>query len=163
MYLLGSVSVLSVSFKVIYLHILIILLQHKYFYFFNPVGLRHLKLTKKFLFHCLGITNKCISSYQFNISLSCSYMFRHLCSIRRELVCTLWVACQFRFLVDKILCIMWLVVCVLCCGLVRIDLSIYAAEYVPFSRLMCLFLIKVSLSCRCNKFTYIFLRRNCSR
>jgi hypothetical protein len=36
---------------------------------------------------CLGITNKHINSYQFIISLSCSYMFRQLCAIIRELVC----------------------------------------------------------------------------
>jgi hypothetical protein len=37
---------------------------------------------------CLRITNNCINSYQFIISLSCSYMFRQLCAILRELVCT---------------------------------------------------------------------------
>jgi hypothetical protein len=33
-------------------------------------------------------SQKCINSYQFIISLSCSYMFRQLCAILRELVCT---------------------------------------------------------------------------
>jgi hypothetical protein len=42
------------------------------------------KITKE----CLEITNKYISSYQFIISLSCSYMFRQLCAILKELVCT---------------------------------------------------------------------------
>jgi hypothetical protein len=37
---------------------------------------------------CLGITNKCINSYLFIILLSCSYMFRQVCAILRELVCT---------------------------------------------------------------------------
>jgi hypothetical protein len=50
---------------------------------------------------CLGITNKCVSSYQFIISLSCSYMFRQLCAILRELVCTFWVTCQFGFWLIK--------------------------------------------------------------
>jgi hypothetical protein len=60
---------------------------------------------------CLGITNKCTNSYQFIISLSCSYMFWQRCAILRELVCTFWVTWQFGFLVDKILCSMWLCVC----------------------------------------------------
>jgi hypothetical protein len=37
---------------------------------------------------CLGITNKCISSYQFLISLSCCYIFRQPCAILGELVRT---------------------------------------------------------------------------
>jgi hypothetical protein len=56
----------------------------------------------------LGITNKCINSDQFIISLCCSYMFRQLGDILRELVCTFWVTCQFGFLVDNSLCSMWL-------------------------------------------------------
>jgi hypothetical protein len=69
----------------------------------------------------LGITNKCINSYQFIISLSCSYMFRQLCAILKEIVCTFWVTYQFGFLVDKIQRSMWLCVyyvaawCVLIC------------------------------------------------
>jgi hypothetical protein len=59
---------------------------------------------------CLETTNKCMNSYQFIISLSCSYMFRQLCAILSELVCTFWVTCQFGFFVDKILCSMWLCV-----------------------------------------------------
>jgi hypothetical protein len=38
------------------------------------------------LFRCLGITNKCINSYQFIVSLCCSYMFRQLYAILRELI-----------------------------------------------------------------------------
>jgi hypothetical protein len=38
-------------------------------------------------------------------------MFRQLCAIHRELVCTFWVTCQFGILVAKILCSMWLYVC----------------------------------------------------
>jgi hypothetical protein len=34
----------------------------------------------------LGITKKCINSYQFIISLSCFYVFRQLCAILTELV-----------------------------------------------------------------------------
>jgi hypothetical protein len=60
---------------------------------------------------CLGTTNKSIDSYQLIIWLCCFYMFRQLCSILRELACTFWVTCQFGFLVDKILCSMWLCVC----------------------------------------------------
>jgi hypothetical protein len=71
---------------------------------------------------CLGITNKCINSYQFIISLCCSYMFRQLCAILSELVCTFSVTCQFGFLVNKILRSMWL--CLSVC------LSVYAAEHV---------------------------------
>jgi uncharacterized membrane protein len=37
---------------------------------------------------CSGITNKCINFYQFIILFSCCYMFRQLCAILRELVCT---------------------------------------------------------------------------
>jgi hypothetical protein len=48
----------------------------------------------------LGITNKCINSYQI-ISLSCFYMFRQLCAILRELVCAFWVKCQFGFWLIK--------------------------------------------------------------
>jgi hypothetical protein len=59
---------------------------------------------------CLGITNKCINYDPFIISLCCSYMFRQLCTILWELVCTFWVTCQLVFLVDKILCSMWLCV-----------------------------------------------------
>jgi hypothetical protein len=46
---------------------------------------------------CLGITNKCIISYQFIISFSCSYMFRQLCAILGELVYTFSVTCQLGF------------------------------------------------------------------
>jgi hypothetical protein len=58
-----------------------------------------LNVARRFITHtikrklCLGITNKCINSYQFIISLSCSYMSRQLCTILRELVCTFWVTC----------------------------------------------------------------------
>jgi hypothetical protein len=61
---------------------------------------------------CLGITNKYINSYQFIISLCCCYVFRQLCAILRELVCTFLVTCLFGFLVDKILYGMWLCVVV---------------------------------------------------
>jgi hypothetical protein len=37
---------------------------------------------------CLGITNKRVNSYQFIISLSCSYISGQLCAILGELVCT---------------------------------------------------------------------------
>jgi hypothetical protein len=50
---------------------------------------------------CVGITNKCINSYQFIISLSCSYMFWQLCAILRELVCNFWVTCQCGFCLIK--------------------------------------------------------------
>jgi hypothetical protein len=60
------------------------------------------------LFFCLGITDKCINSYQFIISFSCSCLFLQLCAILRKLVCTFWVTCQFGFLVHKILCSMCL-------------------------------------------------------
>jgi hypothetical protein len=48
-----------------------------------------------------------ISSYQFIISLTCSYMFRQLCSILREHVCTFWGTCQFGFWLIKfsVICI----------------------------------------------------------
>jgi hypothetical protein len=46
---------------------------------------------------CLGITNKFINSCQLIISLSCSYMFRQLRDILRELVCSFRVTCQFGF------------------------------------------------------------------
>jgi hypothetical protein len=66
-----------------------------------------------FILSCLGITNKCINSYQFFVSLSCPYMFRQLCGILREPVCTFWVTSQFGFCLIKfcIVCgctyIMW--------------------------------------------------------
>jgi hypothetical protein len=50
---------------------------------------------------CLGITNKCFNSYQFIISLSCSYMYRHLCAILRELICTFCDTCQCGFWLIK--------------------------------------------------------------
>jgi hypothetical protein len=50
---------------------------------------------------CLGITNKCINSYQFVISLSCYYMFWQLCAVLRELVCTLELRTHLDFLLIK--------------------------------------------------------------
>jgi hypothetical protein len=38
----------------------------------------------EFVHKCLGITYKFISSYQFIILLSCSYIFQQLCAIVRE-------------------------------------------------------------------------------
>jgi hypothetical protein len=57
----------------------------------------------------IEITNKCLNSYQFIVSLCCSYMFRQLCAILRELVCTFWVTCQFGF---------WLITFCVVCGCV---------------------------------------------
>jgi hypothetical protein len=42
---------------------------------------------------CLEITNKCINSYQFIISLSYSYMFWHLCASAGFPVTVLYVYC----------------------------------------------------------------------
>jgi hypothetical protein len=81
---------------------------------------------KVFVGLCLGITNKRINSYQIIISLCCSYTFRQLCAILRELVCTLsympiWI------LVDKILYSVWMCVCYVAASakwnnkLIRID------------------------------------------
>jgi hypothetical protein len=67
----------------------------------------------------LGITNKYINSYQFIILLSRSYMFRQLCAIFRELVCTFWVTCPSGFLFDKILCSVWICVCYVAAWCVR--------------------------------------------
>jgi hypothetical protein len=69
------------------------------------------------------LTNECIISYQFIILRSCSYMFRQPCAIFIQLVCTFWVSCQFGLLVDKIL---YMVMCILCGGLVRIDRALLA-------------------------------------
>jgi hypothetical protein len=44
---------------------------------------------------CLEITIKFINSYQCIISLSCCYMFRHLYSVLRELVCICLVTNRF--------------------------------------------------------------------
>jgi hypothetical protein len=87
-------------------------------FFFEPSTVKSLNMKDFFNFNfrtvnfvvCLGITKKCFNSYQFNTSLNCYYMFRQLCAIFRELVCTFWVTCQFGFLVDKIPCIIWLCV-----------------------------------------------------
>jgi hypothetical protein len=54
-------------------------------------------------------------------------MFRLLCAILRELLCTFRVTYQFGFLVDKILCSMWLCVCYVATCLVHIDLPVNAA------------------------------------
>jgi hypothetical protein len=55
---------------------------------------------------CLEITNKFTNSYQFIISLSCSYTFLHL----RECFSTCWATGCFGSVVDKILCSTWLYV-----------------------------------------------------
>jgi hypothetical protein len=72
---------------------------------------------------------KCINSYQFIISLSCSYMFRQLCAIIRELVCTFWVTCQFGFLVDKILKYKEIKFSVSSDCIILLLLHVYMAEY----------------------------------
>jgi hypothetical protein len=46
-------------------------------------------------------TNASILISRYIISLSCSYMFRQLCAILRELVCTFRVTCHFWFWLIK--------------------------------------------------------------
>jgi hypothetical protein len=102
----------------------------------NYVGLFYFTFrTVRFLL-CLKVTHKCISSYQFIVSLSCSYMFRQLCTILRELVCTFWVTCQSGFLVDKILCGLWICVYILwrpgACRSVFLCCQVIDAYYTEF-------------------------------
>jgi hypothetical protein len=72
---------------------------------------------------CLAITDKCINSHQFFISLSSCYMFCQLCAILREFVRPFWVTCQFGVLVDKNLCSMWLCVYYVAAWCISICLS----------------------------------------
>jgi hypothetical protein len=77
----------------------VLIIKHSSFFYF--------KFRTVHFVVCLGTTNKCINSYQFIISFSCSYMFRQLCDILRELVCTFWVTDQFGLYLRRYIWAPW--------------------------------------------------------
>jgi hypothetical protein len=92
---------------------------------------------------CLGITIKCISSYQLIISISCSYMFRQLYAILRELVCAFCVSCQFGFRLIKFcvvggcVYIMWRPGACLSVNLLNVYTHTYIYVYIYIRVYMC--------------------------